>query len=115
MSLKERIDFEENSSSVGQENNLLKVDILNKMNELVLVEINKVVEENGLKLGDGFNLGHHLAEYEKSIIQHALELARHNQFMASQLLGIKYTTLNNKIKRYQLSNRDSLQNMNLDF
>lgn len=109
MSLEEKIDF--NGKLAIQEKNNLKVDILNKMNELILSGINKAVEESGLKLGKGFSLVEHLADYEKGIIQYALEITQYNQLLASQLLGIKYTTLNNKIKRYQLLNKNELLKM----
>ena len=109
MSFEERNNFEQTESLNGQENNLLKVGILNKMNELLQFELGKTITENGLKLGDGFSLCQHLAEYEKNIIQYALDVSHHNQFVASQLLGIKYTTLNSKVKRYEMLNKDELR------
>ena len=105
MNLEEKIDFEKNGSFSGQENNLLKVELLNKMNELM----HKAIEDSGLKLGNGFDLSQHLAKYEKNLIQYALDLAHHNQFIASQLLGIKYTTLNSKVKKYELLSKDALR------
>ncbi len=109
MSFEERNNFEQTGTLSGQENNLLKVGILNKMNELLQAELGKAIEESGVKLGDGFSLCQHLAEYEKSLIQYALDMSNHNQFIASQLLGIKYTTLNSKVKKYEMLNKDELR------
>jgi len=42
--------------------------------------------------------------FEIEIIRTALEKARGNQAKAARMLGVKHTTLNAKVKRYQIRN-----------
>jgi len=53
----------------------------------------------------GADLGQLLGELERRIIIEALESARGNQSEASRKLGVKYTTLNEKIKRHRIALR----------
>jgi transcriptional regulator with GAF, ATPase, and Fis domain len=46
--------------------------------------------------------------FEISLIRAALDKAHNNQARAARLLGVKHTTLNAKIKRYQLQTRRDL-------
>jgi len=41
-------------------------------------------------------------QFERELISAALERTRGNQSQAARLLGVKHTTLNAKVKRYQI-------------
>lgn len=51
----------------------------------------------------GANLDEIVSLFEKSLIKNALKETNWNQKRAAQMLGVKPTTLNAKIKRYQIS------------
>jgi DNA-binding NtrC family response regulator len=53
-----------------------------------------------------FPLKQFLLEFEKKIIGGALILAEGNQRKAANFLGLKVTTINEKIKKYQLTKVD---------
>ena len=63
------------------------------------VEALRVVEpiRHRLRLHD------EVQRFEIALITSALNKSRGNQTMAAQILGVKLTTLNSKIKRYKLS------------
>jgi DNA-binding protein Fis len=88
---------------ISQKNGSPKYKILQRLASLMLEELRDIDHEMDLKLGNNFSLYDYMAECEKNIIRYALYLADNNQAMASRLLGIKPTTLNVKIKRYQIS------------
>ena len=62
-------------------------------------------ERNQIEFGEGFNLLEEVKQYEADIIRYALRLTKGNQKAASKILGINYTTLNIKVKRYGLADR----------
>jgi DNA-binding NtrC family response regulator len=49
-----------------------------------------------------FRLDDEMRRFEIALIRAALVESRGNQVLAARLLGVKHTTLNSKIKRYQL-------------
>jgi DNA-binding NtrC family response regulator len=49
-----------------------------------------------------FRLDDEVKRFEITLIRAALVETRGNQVLAARLLGVKHTTLNSKIKRYQL-------------
>jgi two-component system response regulator AauR len=51
----------------------------------------------------GFALQEEVQRYESELIRNALQRTRGNQRRAAQLLGVKVTTLNCKIKRLGIS------------
>ena len=51
------------------------------------------------------NLQEEVRRFETDLIQAALVRTGGNQLRAARLLGVKHTTLNAKIKRYQISIR----------
>lgn len=53
--------------------------------------------------GEGINLYDEMREYEIQLIRWALQQAHGKQVMAARLLGIRATTLNNKIKQYNIA------------
>lgn len=50
----------------------------------------------------GLNLDDEVKSFEIDLIRTALVKTRGNQALAARLLGVKHSTLNSKIKRYQI-------------
>lgn len=78
------------------------INILKRLARLILNEVKDLEDDDELVLGNGFKLDHHVRKFEMNIIRYALQVSNDNQLAASRLLGIKPTTLNTKIKRYQI-------------
>lgn len=86
-----------------QSSKLERSEFRQKLRELLSVYEN-LDEKQPVDLLDDFNLIEHLHHYEIKIIRYALDLTGGNQRAAAKLLGLNYTTLNNKVKRYHLGN-----------
>jgi DNA-binding NtrC family response regulator len=71
----------------------LAATLLTEIDSLAVDE--KVISENG-----SFNLNDRMREFEVKLIRAALLKTRGNQRRAASLLGVKATTLHNKIKTY---------------
>ncbi len=56
-----------------------------------------------LDLRGGINFYEEIRQYETALIQRSLQLTCGSQKKAARLLGLLPTTLNEKIKRYQIS------------
>lgn len=54
------------------------------------------------KLNGNINLTNQVQKYETHLICNALVSVKGNQREAAKMLGMKYTTLNAKIKRYEI-------------
>ncbi len=78
-------------------------------NQSNLLSQNKIIEYisnlyiNENLNGQGNSLNVVLSEIEQRIIKKALMVSKGNQRKAALLLNIKYTTLNEKVKRWKLS------------
>ena len=64
-------------------------------------------------LTKGLNLYDVMTSFEKNLIRDALRAANWSQKRAAQLLGVKVTTLNAKIKRYDI-NAKALSNISAE-
>jgi DNA-binding protein Fis len=58
-----------------------------------------------LGLAQGFNLMIEVRWFEQGMIERALELTKGNQKRAAELMGLRSSTLNAKIKKYGLNAR----------
>lgn len=56
-----------------------------------------------VEITEGFSFYDEVARFEISLIRHALEITGGNQSRAARLLGMNTTTLNNKIKSYNIT------------
>lgn len=86
-----------------QSRNLNRIELKQKLGEL-LSAYESLAEQQPIEFSDNFNLLEHLHQYEIKIIRYALQLTGGNQRAAAKLLGLNYTTLNNKVKRFELGN-----------
>jgi DNA-binding NtrC family response regulator len=64
------------------------------------------VERKLFDANQSIDLYEELRQYEINLIQWALRQARGKQKIAARLLGIRPTTLNNKIKHYNIAWKD---------
>lgn len=90
------------SDLIKHKNEVFRLNILKRVDDLIRNEIFEEETAGKLKLGDGFNLASYLDEHEKNIIHFALNMANYNQIVAARLLGVKHTTLNFKVKKFKL-------------
>lgn len=89
-----------------QYSNSPRIGIVKQLLNKLLLELETVNESERLALDGDFNLHEQVKHFEIDMIRHALQLANHNQRLAAQMLGINYTTLNAKMKRYGIGGKD---------
>ena len=77
-----------------------RMSIVKQLLNKLLEELETVNESEKVKFGEDFNLYDQLKNFEIDMIRHALYLTNNNQRVAARMLGINYTTLNSKVKRY---------------
>ena len=94
-SLSNRLASSENTLPVRIE--MLKNVALNLLKE---VQALSTLEEADIIRG--INFYDEVERFERELITRALELTGGHQVRASRLLGLKVTTLNSKVKRYQI-------------
>jgi transcriptional regulator with GAF, ATPase, and Fis domain len=91
---------DENSESLSSLSNIAT------MKELVLrllCELQCIAEVNPLNIGDGLDFYDEVSRFEIDLIRRALLRTGGHQVQAAKLLNLKVTTLNSKIKHYNIS------------
>ena len=83
-----------------------RIGIVKQLLNKLLVELETVNETERIPLDDDFNLLEQVKHFEMDMIRHALQITNHNQRLAAQMLGINYTTLNAKMKRYGIGGKE---------
>ena len=79
-----------------------RLDDLRTMVRSLLTELESLRLPVELEPEGGLNLDDELKRYEIGLIRAALDKADGSQTRAARMLGVKVTTLNTKIKRYQI-------------
>lgn len=80
------------------------ISLIKALATTLLTEIDSLSENNNILTENGsFDLNEKVREFEVKLIRTALLKTRGNQRRAASLLGIKTTTLHNKIKTYRIS------------
>ena len=79
-----------------------RLDDLRAMVRSLLTELESLRLPVELESEGGLNLDDELKWYEIGLIRAALDKADGSQTRAARMLGVKVTTLNAKIKRYQI-------------
>ena len=82
-----------------------RLDDLRAMARSLLTELESLRLPVELEPEEGVNLDDELKRYEIGLIRAALDKADGRQTRAARMLGVKVTTLNTKIKRYQILRR----------
>ena len=103
-SLSETVNSQEQQTEQGPSENKMD-DKINTLRETVLqllqeVESLTIAAPTGLK--NGARLDEEVRQFEMNLIRTALGRTAGSQTRAAKLLGLKLTTLNAKIKRYQI-------------
>src|SRR5688500_13440078 len=69
----------------------------------LLCEVQCIAEVNTLTIGDGLDFYDEVSRFEIDLIKRALLQTGGHQVKAAKLLNLKVTTLNSKIKHYNIS------------
>lgn len=80
-----------------------RIDFLREVTTALLSEIKALVPLKTLNIQDGIDLDQEVMQFEIHLIESALKQTGGSQSQAARLLNIKNTTLNAKIKRFQIS------------
>jgi transcriptional regulator with GAF, ATPase, and Fis domain len=81
------------------------LDDLRAMARSLLTELESLGRPGALEPEGKLNLDDEVKRYEIGLIRAALDKADGSQTCAARMLGVKVTTLNTKIKRYQIMRR----------
>ena len=79
-----------------------RLDGLRAMARSLLTELESLGQPDAPQPDGKLNLDDELKRYEIGLIRAALDKADGSQTRAARMLGVKVTTLNTKIKRYQI-------------
>jgi transcriptional regulator with GAF, ATPase, and Fis domain len=90
----------ENSDSSASRNNLAT---LQELVLRLLCEVQGINEVNPLTIESGFDFYDEVSRFEIDLIRRALLQTGGHQVQAARLLNLKVTTLNSKIKHYQIN------------
>ena len=82
-----------------------RLDDLRAMARSLLTELESLGQPDAPEPDGKLNLDDELKRYEIGLIRAALDKADGSQTRAARMLGVKVTTLNTKIKRYQIMRR----------
>ena len=79
-----------------------RIDFLRDVTAALLDEVKALTPIKNIKLEAGIDLEEEVKKFEIYLIERALEKTGGNQLEAARLLKLKHTTLNAKIKRYEI-------------
>ena len=91
---------DENTESATARNN---VSALRELVLRLLCEVQCINEVGSVAIEDGFDFYDEVSRFEIDLIRRALVQTGGHQVQAAKLLNLKVTTLNSKIKHYQIS------------
>ena len=91
-------DGEEQTATAYNKTNALKQLALK-----LLIEAQSLNEVPALDVRNGIDFYEEVKRFEVDLIQRALSFTRGNQVRAARLLNMKVTTLNSKIKHYNIN------------
>lgn len=80
-----------------------KIATLKDLALRLLYELQCVAEVSGLTIGEGLDFYDEVSRFEIDLIKRALLQTGGHQVHAARLLNLKVTTLNSKIKHYNIS------------
>jgi transcriptional regulator with GAF, ATPase, and Fis domain len=83
-----------------------KIDFLREITTALLDEVKALVPLKELKFEKEIDLDEEVKKFEIYLIERALEKTGGSQIEAARLLKLKHTTLNAKIKRYEICLRN---------
>lgn len=92
-----------NTESVETITSRSSVSTLQELVLRLLSEVQCINEVSQLTIGNGFDFYDEVSRFEIDLIRRALLQTGGHQVQAAKLLNLKVTTLNSKIKHYQIS------------
>lgn len=81
----------------------MRIDSLRDLTSALLDEVKTLSVLKTLDINSGIDLYTEVRRFETHLIERALEQTGGNQKRAARLLNLNLTTLNSKIKRYEVS------------
>lgn len=102
----------ENKGRVKIKSIAQKLEAINRIASVVLSEVETFASRNYLS-SENINYYEELQRFEIELILYALYQANGNQRRAAQILNIKTTTLNAKVKRFNLVYLDAAEKNNV--
>jgi transcriptional regulator with GAF, ATPase, and Fis domain len=106
LALRENSEIHLVNAGIGQENASSALNKTNTLKQLalkLLVEAQSLNEVPTLDVGNGIDFYEEVKRFEVDLIQSALSFSGGNQVKAARLLNMKVTTLNSKIKHYDIN------------
>ena len=79
-----------------------RLGALRELTQVLMEEVTELETVKSIDISQGINIYDEIRQYETALIRRALRLTGGNQKKASRLLGLLPSTLNDKIKRYQI-------------
>lgn len=79
-----------------------KIEVLREVTVALLDEVKSLGSMRKVDIHDGINFDEEVKSFEILLIERALEQTGGSQLRAARLLNLKHTTLNAKIKRYDI-------------
>ena len=79
-----------------------KIDVLRDVTLALLDEVKSLGTLRNVEIENGIDFDDEVKSFEILLIERALERTGGSQLHAARLLNLKHTTLNAKIKRYQI-------------
>lgn len=79
-----------------------KIEVLREITIALLDEVKSLGSMRKIEINDGINFDDEVKSFEILLIERALEQTGGSQLRAARLLNLKHTTLNAKIKRYDI-------------
>lgn len=89
------------------------IDFMKHLILALLREVETLRKAPGVDVNHNLNFYDEIQRFETDLIRRALERTGGNQTRAARLLGIKLTTLNHKIKRYNIKSPSYISNSDI--
>jgi transcriptional regulator with GAF, ATPase, and Fis domain len=96
-----RVQLKKTGKEIGE-----RIDFLREVTAALLDEVKALAPLKNIKLESDINFEEEVKNFEVYLIARALEKTGGSQAQAARLLKLKHTTLNSKIKRYDIRLKD---------
>lgn len=80
-----------------------KIDYWRETTAELLNEVKSIAYSTPVRVEEGIDFDEEVKSFEIKLIEQALDRVGGNQKLAAKLLNLKHTTLNAKIKRYEIN------------
>jgi transcriptional regulator with GAF, ATPase, and Fis domain len=97
-----QLQIREQDHKIIEESLSYRIGALRELTQVLMDEVEELETVRALDISRGINIYDEVRLYETALIRRALRLTGGNQKKAARLLGLLPSTLNDKIKRYQI-------------